>query len=173
MVSMVRPSSRFPSRGPGQIQARGERKAALFQEKSPPVRMENANRKGFVRVGKGMDKAQSGPQARSGQASCSLTRNRLRVSYLRKALSWNQAGTGTIEPCGFRAGYPEKAVSNRKQTAVGHRQVCGRGTEHSSRRAASGPSFQNLGWILPAARTVPGDKRVSSSSRLKPGAPAS
>jgi hypothetical protein len=65
-VSIVWPSSRLPPCGPGHIQTRRERKAALLQQKSPPVRMENANRKGFVREGKAMEEPK--PASRSGLA---------------------------------------------------------------------------------------------------------
>ena len=48
MVIIVRPSYRLPPTAWG-LYRRAGREAALSQKKLPPVKMENANRKGFVR----------------------------------------------------------------------------------------------------------------------------
>ena len=66
-----------------------------------------------------MDEPQPGPQARPHRARRALTPNRLHISYLFRHSSGIWAERSLVVPCDFRAGFPAKAVSNRKQTAVG------------------------------------------------------
>lgn len=81
--------------------------------------MENANRKGFVREGKAIEE----PKGLPGRASLGVMRldTQPAAHFLSiQALFWNLDGTVTGRTVWLPAVLPGKAMSNRKQTAVGH-----------------------------------------------------
>ena len=117
---------------------------------------------------------EAGAWAPIRRPACALTRNRPRVSYLSRHSFGIRAERAVVERCGFRR--PErqrKAVSNRKQTAVGfQRRMRARDGNPDSRHAATGRPSRRLARAWAGLNRQPGpfpETNLFSGARHKAG----
>jgi hypothetical protein len=161
------PSPRFPSCGPD-ISRRGERKTAHFHRKSPPVRMERAIRKGFIREGEGHGRTATRAPSQSSPGAMRLDTQPAAHFLSIEAFFWNPGGTVTGRTVASGRISGESRVEKEADGSWVRGMDAGAGLEFSPGHALPGPPSRTWAGLNRPPGPFP-ETNVLSGSRLKAG----